>query len=180
MSARRWIRRQLDRPTAEHERRTIALCGLILVVTIAGLVLTNPARPTGVSGRQKQTTAAAINPGGNTPPPWSRAAEAAANATAETFLRGYLAYLYGHAPASQVGDATESFVRSLEPGHLQVPPGIRALRPRVVSLDVSQQGAGRVLAVALVSDAEVVHYPIRLVLTESARRWQVSGLEATP
>jgi hypothetical protein len=161
-----------------HERSTFALCGLIVVVAVAGLILTSPTH-SNLANPEAHRTAAYADPGSYTTPQWTPASEADTKATAETFLSGYLAYLYGQAAASQVRDATGSFVHSLERGHLQVPPGIRALHPRVVSLDVSPRGPGRVLAVALVGDAEVVHYPIRLVLTESARGWRVSGLEAT-
>ena len=105
---------------------------------------------------------------------------AEAKATAVTFLHGYLAYLYGKAKASQIKDASGDFVGSLEHARAEVPPGIKALHPRVVSVDVSAQAPGHAIATALVSDAEVVHYPIRLVLTESAPGWQVSGLQGTP
>ena len=180
MSPRRWIRRQLERPIAGHERSTTTVCGLLLLLAAAGLILTSPSRPAVESRRPAHLTTASAPARGEATSRWTPAIAAEAKATAATFLHGYLAYLYGQAPASQVKDASGAFVGSLEHARGEVPPGIKALHPRVVSLAVSPQPPGHAIATALVTDAEVVHYPIRLLLTESSPGWQVTGLEGTP
>ncbi len=180
MSPRRWIRRQLERPVAGHERSTAAVCGLLLMLAAAGLILTSPSRPAVESRRPAHPATASAPARGEANSRWTPATAAEAKGTAGTFLHGYLAYLYGQAPASQVKDATGPFVASLEHARREVPPGIKALHPRVVSLAVSPQPPGHAIATALVTDAEVVHYPIRLLLTESSPGWQVTGLEGTP
>lgn len=180
MSARRWIRRQLERPIAGHERSTVAVCGLLLLLAAAGLILTSPSRPAVESRRPARPATASAPARGEARSRWTPAIAAEAKATAGTFLHGYLAYLYGQAPASQVKDASGAFVGSLEHARGEVPPGIKALHPRVVSLAVSPQPPGHAIATALVTDAEVVHYPIRLLLTEGSPGWQVTGLESTP
>lgn len=181
MSPRRWIRRQLQRPIAGHERSTATVCGLLLLLAGAGLILTSPSRPAVERRRPAHPTTASIPAArGEARPRWTPAIAAEAKSTAATFLQGYLAYLYGQAPASQVKDASGAFVGSLEHARGEVPPGIKALHPRIVSLAVSPQPPGHAIATALVTDAEVVHYPIRLLLTESSPGWQVTGLEGTP
>jgi hypothetical protein len=181
VSPRRWIRRQLQRPIAGHERSTATVCGLLLLLAAATLILTSPNRPA-VESRRPASPSLASTPAtrGEARPQWTPAIAAEAKSTAATFLHGYLAYLYGQAPASQVKDATWTFVGSLEHARGEVPPGIKALHPRVVSLAVSPLPPGHAIATALVSDAEVVNYPIRLRLTEGSPGWQITGLEGTP
>ncbi len=182
MSPRRWIRRhQLQRPIAGHERSTATVCGLLLIVAAAGLILTSPNRQNLDSYRPAPpTTASTPAARGEARPRWTPAIAFEAKSTAATFLHGYLAYLYGHAPASQVKDATSAFVGSLEHARVEVPPGIKALHPRLLSVAVSPLPPGRAIATALVTDAEVLHYPIRLLLTEGSHGWQATGLEGTP
>ncbi len=166
MSARGWIRRQLDRPIAGREGRTATVCGLLLLLAAAGLVLTRPS-PLHCRRRQRSGPHPGVHASGRVAQRWTPAIAAATRSTAETFLAGYLAYLYGQAPASAVKDATEAFVDALEHEPLRVPPGIRALHPRIVSVIVSPQAPGRAIAAAVVSDGEVVHYPIGLILTQT-------------
>jgi len=180
MSRRGWIRRQLGRPIAGHERSTATVCGLLLLLAAAALILTSPSRPAVERSRRARPTTASAPARVEARSRWTPAVAADAKATAATFLHGYLAYLYGQAPASRIEDASTGFVGSLEHARPEVPPGIRALHPRVVSVDVSPQAPGDAMATALVGDAEVVRYPIRLVLTEDEPGWQVSGLEGSP
>jgi hypothetical protein len=178
MSIRRgWFRYRLDRQVAGRQCSTVTACGLLLALATAGLILTSPTHsPVGGSEPARRTSTVIASGGGA--PYWALADAAKIRSVTETFLAGYLAYLYGQAPASQVKDATPTFARTLERKRLQVPPGIRVLHPRVVGIQVSPRAPGRVIATALVSDTEVVHYPIRLALTDSASAWRVSGLES--
>lgn len=118
-----------------------------------------------------------VTPSGEATSRWTPADAAAATASARTFLDGYLPYLYGQAPIGEVKDSTAGFLRALERERRMVPPGIRALHPHVVAIHVSPQAPGDAIGCVLVSDGEVVRYPIRLLLTETAQRWLVSGLQ---
>jgi hypothetical protein len=180
MSARGWVPRQLDRPIAGRERRTATMSALLLLVAAAGLILTSPTRSTIGNAELAHPTARTVTTPEEPAPRWTPSAAAETKATAKTFLAGYLAYLYGQAPATQVKDATGMLVRAFERERLRVPPGIRALHPRIVGITVSPQTPGSVIATALISDTEVVHYPIRLILTETGSAWRVSGLKSTP
>lgn len=173
-----WGRWQLDRLIVDRERSGTTVCGLLLALAAAGLILTGPTRPSAVR-RTEPTRAITSNvaANGEAVRRWTPADDDAAAATARAFLDGYLPYLYGQAPAGRVEDATTGFARALERGRRVVPPGIRTLHPRVVAIHASPLEPGHAIASALVSDGEVVQYPIRLVLTETARRWLVSGLE---
>jgi hypothetical protein len=175
-----WMRRQLDRPIAGHKRTTATVRGLLLALAAAGLILTSPTHSsTGRRGEPARSTTRSVTASGGATWRWTPADAAEATARAQAFLDGYLLYLYGQAPAGQVKDATAGFARALERERRVVPPGIRALHPRVVAVHISPQAPGRAIATALVSDAEVVHYPIRLVLTETAGHWRVDGQEST-
>jgi hypothetical protein len=170
-----WVRR-VDRPIEGPERTTTTICGLLLALAAAGLILTSPTRPSAVPRSQPaRTTTSTIS--GKASWRWTPADAAAAGASARRFLEGYLPYLYGQAPAGHVKDATAGFVRALERERRIVPPGIRALHPRLLAVHVSPQAAGQAIGIALVSDGEVVHYPIRLALVAAGQRWLVSGLE---
>jgi hypothetical protein len=182
VSPRRWIHRQLQRPIAGHERSTATVCGLLLLLAAAGLILTSHTNPPTVESRPPARPSLASTPAtrGEARSRWTTATAADAKSTATTFLHGYLAYLYGQAPATQVRDASGAFVGYLEHARGEVPPGIKTLHPHVVSVTVSPQAPGHAIATAIVTDAEVVHYPIRLLLAEGSPGWQVTGLESTP
>ncbi len=167
----------MSAPTVGRERRRAIICGLLVLLVAVGLILTTGRHSVVAASERARPTQTATR---ETNSRWTAQAAAETKATAETFLAGYLAYLYGHAPASQVKDGTGAFVRALEGERLHVPPGIRALHARVVGIDVSPQAPGHAVAGALVSDAEVVRYPIRLILTQAGGRWRVSGLEQAP
>jgi hypothetical protein len=174
----RWIRRQLDRSIAGHEHSTATVCGLLLLIAAAGLILTTPSHPS-VQAREhtpSKPTQASSAPSAR----WTPGNATDTKAVAEAFLGSYLVVLYGQGPASQVKDATAAFVRSLQQGPRRVPPGIRGLHPRIVSLQITPQESSGAVALALVSDGEVVRYPVRVVLTDSGGRWLVSSVESTP
>ena len=171
-----WVRRRLDRPIAGHERLTVTLCGLLLALAAAGLILTAPTHSSAHRPGDAHTARSAVAASRWR---WTPADAAAATASARAFLAGYLPYVYGQAPAVQVRDTTAALVRSLQRERRVVPPGITGLHPHVVALAVSPQEARDALAVAVVSDGEVVHYPVRVALTEAAKRWVVSGLESS-
>lgn len=176
MSTGAWIRRQRDRPIAEHERRTaLATAAVLLTATAVLLALTAPGahQQHTVRTSQVRNAPALQTPAGETTTaPLTPVVEEAAN----RFLGGYLSYLYGHAPATQVKGATARFTRSLEAHPPRVPPGIRARAPRVVALHITRAPRGLVGVTALVNDGGLVNYPIGLLLEPQGGQLLVSGL----
>jgi hypothetical protein len=173
MTLAAWLRRQLERPLAGHERwvATVRLA-VVLAVASAVLVLTRPASSATRSrdhSTSLQVTAQA--------PKASAAALPRALASADGFLVGYLRYLYGRGPASRVENATAAFTRSLEQHPPRVPPGLRALHPRVLQLVAAPARSGELAVTAIVTDGDVVRYRISLLVTGSGGAWRVSGLD---
>lgn len=168
------LRRQLHRPLAAHERRVPpVLLAVLLAAAAAALVLTRPAgSATPGAGHHRSAPADTQVPAG------SAGAHAPGVAgTVEGFLAGYLRYLYGRGPASSVQNATSAFTRSLETHEPRVPPGLRALHPRVLGLVAVPASAGEIAVTAIVTDGEIVRYRISLLLRSRGGAWRVSGLD---
>lgn len=101
-------------------------------------------------------------------------APAAASAARE-FMAGYLAYLYGHAPGSEIQAATPQLIATIGRGKAPVAPAARRLRPVVVALG-AREPSGNVLHVtALVSDG-IARYPVRFVMVHDQRGWEATAL----
>jgi hypothetical protein len=157
----------------QRQRAARLLLDVALVVAAIVLVLARPTKPAiptlQPSGRREREHS-----------PSRRSARLAprTRSTAETFLEGFLKYLYGRAPARGVKGTTVAFLRSLEEQDLRVPPGMRSLHPRIVSLDaVPAPQAGSVVATALISDEEDVDYRIAVDLASSRGRELVTGVQ---
>jgi hypothetical protein len=168
------LRRKLDRPLAEHERWVATvLLAVVLAAASAALVLTRPAslatRSRDHSSSLQMTTQA--------PKASAAALPQAGTRAVDGFLVGYLRYLYGRGPASGVENATAAFTRSLEQHPPRVPPGLRALHPRVLRLVAAPAPAGELAVTAIVTDGDVVDYGISLLVTGSGGAWRVSGLD---
>jgi hypothetical protein len=177
MSTGSWIRRQRDRPIAEHERRAaMAAVTVLLTATALLLALTQASRtPRHVTSSEPRSAASSAPalPGSGTE---ARAALSPAIQAAAHFLAGYLRYLYGHAPASQVQGATASFARSLALLAPRVSPSMRASTPRLVALRPAAAPLGALAVTAVVNDGGLVDYPIALLLVHQGSRLLVSGL----
>ena len=179
MTPHHGIRRSSERPIAWYKRTSTAVCWLLVLLAAVGLTLTSSPHPTRERSRRAVSNMSRpAPPHGRTTRRWTPGIAVDAKATAVVFLHGYLAYLYGHAPASHIRDASRELARALE--QTQAPPGIKALHPRLVTLAVSPRAPGDAIATALVSDTPVIHYPIRLILREHGSGWRVSGLAGTP
>jgi hypothetical protein len=172
----RWIRRQFEEPIAGREHSSTTVCGLLLALA-AGLILTSSTHPGAVPRTRPARGTSTVAASGEASWRWRPADAAAATASARRFLDGYLPCLYGQTPVDHVKDATAGFLRGLQRERRMVPPGITALHPHLVAIHVSPQAPGQAVGIALVSDGEVVHYPIRLLLAETGKRWLVGGLE---
>jgi hypothetical protein len=173
-----WLTSLRDRPIAERERRTaIAVVAVLLAASAVLLAATRPAgQPRQLAPRRPVAPAKdASRP--QMPPAGSASIAPLVARTARGFLAGYLAFLYGHAPASAVSGATQALLRSLRARPLIVSPGVRARRPRVLSLSAISAPVGLVGVSALLNDGELANYRVRLILTRARGRLLVAAVE---
>jgi len=175
-----WLTSLRDRPIAESERRTaMAAVAVLLAATALLLALTRPdgqrqrtvERPSPSPARSASAVRAHA-PESSPAPLTPRIAR-----TTNLFLAGYLAYLYGHTPASQIKDATAALLHSLEAHPPRVSPGMRSREARLVSLHTTQAPSGLLGVSALVTDGGLVDYSIGLLLAPRGGRLLVSGLD---
>lgn len=177
-----WLTSLRDRPIAARERRTaLAVFAVLLAASAVLLAATRPAWQHDPAQRQLGASAGSAS---RPPAPASRAANTTRVApvlarVAHGFLAGYLAYLYGHAPARAVRDAAPALLRSLRAHPPLVSPATRARHPRVLSLHPAPAPVGRIGVSALVGDGELASYPVRLLLTSEDGRLLVSAVEGT-
>ncbi len=179
-----WLVSLRDRPIAESERdgALVAILALLIAATILLVLIRSP---NGGTRRHAHSAHAAV-----ASPVQSQAAptdETQADTTlsgpvvraTRGFLAGYLDYLYGHAPASQIQDATPALVASLVASPPRVSPAMREHHAQIVELQAAPAPAAGLLGVrALVNDGGLVDYPIVLVLEDpSDGRLLVTGLE---
>ncbi len=175
-----WLTSLRDRPIADGERgAAMATVTVLLIAAAILLVLSQP------GGRRRRTTerqspsparsASAVHahaPVTSTAPLTPRVARAA-----DLFLAGYLSYLYGHAPASQVKGATAALLRSLQADPPRVSPVMRTRQARVLALHTIPAPSGLIGASALVTNGGLVDYSIGLLLAPRGGRLLVSGLD---
>jgi len=170
-----WLTSLRDRPIAERERRTAIT--VVAVLLAAGTILLTATKPA-----QQPHHAASRRPGvalRSAPHPASTSSAADTAHVAQRFLAGYLAYLYGHASATAVRDATPALLRSLRSHPPLVPPAVRARRPRVLSLHPAPAPLGLVGVSSLVNDGELVSYHVVVLLAPERGRLLVSTVEGT-
>ena len=175
-----WLTSLRDRPIAESERRT-AMAAVVVLLAAAALLLALT-RPDGQ--RQRTIERPSPSPARSASAVHAQAPETstapltpAVARTARLFLAGYLAYLYGHTPASQIKDATAALLHSLEAHPPRVSPGMRSREARLVSLHTTQAPSGLLGVSALVTDGGLVDYSIGLLLAPRGGRLLVSGLD---
>jgi hypothetical protein len=175
-----WVCRKRDRPIAEGERRT-AMAAVVALLTATAL-LSALARP-GVQPPRSPNRAASSTPrsASAVQMPASQAGSAPLTPVlaraAGLFLAGYLGYLYGHAPASEIKGATTALLGSLEAHPPRVPPGMRSRRAHLLSMHATPAASGLAGVSALVNDGGAVDYPIGLLLERQGGRLLVSGLD---
>jgi len=173
MSIAAWMRRQSDRPIAEHERHiaivavTVLLCAVAVLLTLA-----QPASQASksIGGQNTQTHQTIVER-------HTLAFAPDAQRVTRRFLAGYLAYTYGRAPASQITGASPSLIRSLQAHPPRVPPAARARHPRILSLHPTTSPEGRFGVSATVNDGELIDYQISVLLTPERGRLTVAGLD---
>jgi hypothetical protein len=176
-----WLASLRDRPIAEHERRaTLTVVAGLLIAAALLLTLTRPVSRHFVLRSDPPASAARSTPDPPAPargPASSTALSPALARVSREFLSGYLAYIYGHAPARRTKDATSGLVRSLQAHPPLVSPVMRARHPRVLELRSAPGTQGQLAVTALISDGGVADYPVGLLLARQGRRLLVTGLE---
>jgi hypothetical protein len=171
-----WIRRQRDRPIAEHERR-IAMASILVLLTAIAVLLTLTQPP---SQARRTTQDSRSVQHGRKVEPHNLAVTRQAERVAGRFLTGYLSYTCGRTPANQIASATRSLIASLQAHPPRVSPAARARHPRIVSIrPIAAAPVGGLAASAVVNDGELVNYTISLLLAFEHGRLLVTGLEDT-
>lgn len=161
-----WLIAPRDRPIAERERHgALAATAAVLLAATVLLAVTRPTTPHTPTRHATATS---------TPPQGARPSSVEAG---DVFLAGYLAYAYGHAPASQIRYATPALIVSLAAHQPRVPPGMRARQPRVLELRATPAPAGLLGVRAVVNDGGLIDYPVGLLLAFRGGRLLVTGLE---
>lgn len=174
----RWLTGLRDRPIAEGERRT-AMAAVVVLLAASALLLALT-RPDGQPPRNTERSSSLLERGAAVHAPLSEAGAApltpAVARTARLFLSGYLGYLHGHTPASQIKGATARLLHSLEDHPPRVSPGAQADGARLVSLHRTPAPSGLAGVSAVVNDGGPVDYPIGLLLAPQAGRLLVTEL----
>ena len=179
MSTGAWIRMQRDRPIAESERgAAMATVTVLLIAAALLLALTRPGSQPRRSAERPSPSRVRSTPAVHAQAPATSTAPLtpAVARTARLFLAGYLAYLYGHTPASQIKGATPELVHSLEDHPPRVSPGMRSREARLVSLHTTPAPSGLLGVSVLVTDGGLIDYRIGLLLASRGGRLLVSGL----
>jgi hypothetical protein len=177
-----WLTTLRDRPIGEHERRgRLAIVLVLLLVSALLLLLTRPgpSRHSHLHSARVTVTTRAPRPGqpsARGTPAGTPRSEVSAHVS-RVFLIGYLAYLYGHAPASRIQDATPLLIGSLEAHPPRFSPAMREHRAQIVGLQSVPAPVGLVGVRALVNDGGLIDYPIGLLLEDRTGRLLVSGLD---
>lgn len=176
-----WLLSLRDRPITEpHRRGALATVTVLLACATALLILTRPAahQPITHTGVAAAKTSRSDPPGpARTPASSDDALPPVAVRVSKGFLRGYLAYLYGHGTGEQVTDASETLVRSLQANVPRVSPAMRERTPRVLSLQSTPAPSPDEVGVsALIGDGGLVSYRIGLLLQIQDGRLLVNAL----
>lgn len=179
MNKRGRHRRLVNRPSA----RGLVLAALIVVLGVLAVdtaLRDDVRRPSGAARPVNPPASPLITP----PAPIEQASGelvsasqlAASRRVARRFLDGYLAFLYGRAPAAEVSDTSAAVRRELARNTRRIPPAQRDRTPRVVDLAVTAQAARAVIATASIDDGDVAVYPVVFTLDRQDGRWRVSRL----
>ena len=99
-----------------------------------------------------------------------------ARSAARQFMRGYLRFAYGEAPASSVRAVGPALRRQLRQRAL-IAPAERSRHPRLISLEVSGEKTGVVLATAIIDDGGIASYAVRVTVCRTRSRWLVSAVD---
>ncbi len=176
-----WLVSLRDRPITEPQRsRALATVTVLLACATALLILTRPAahQPITHTGVAATKTSRSDPPGpARMPASSDDTLSPVAARVSRAFLRGYLAYLYGHGTAEQITDASSALVRSLQANPPRVSPATRERTPRVLTLQSTPAPSPDEVGVSvLIGDGELVTYRIGLLVTSQDGRLLVNAL----
>lgn len=177
MSPAAWMRRQRDRPLAEHERRAaLVATAVVLIAAALGFASTRSLTPS-TQARAEAIKTTAHDPRQPMPESSGRELSPVAAQASRAFLAGYLAYTCGRAPANRITDATGALLAALAAHPPRVSPAMRSEHPRVVELHAAPAPAGEVGVSAVVHGAGLIDYTLGLILAPQGARLLVSALE---
>lgn len=109
--------------------------------------------------------------------PAQQRAAAAASRAARVFLRGYLPYSYGQAPAAAIHAAAASLRAELAARPPRVPAALaRRARPRLTRLQLSSARATAVYLLAHIDDGAAAYVAL-LTVKRAGARWIVTGVQ---
>jgi hypothetical protein len=163
------VRFLTDRPIKPRQRRRAFAAAAAVVLTVAALVAL--AFPGGNARKRPVVRPAAPTPAVSVPtsqpaPTLTPAHVAAAKTAARAFLRGYLAYTYGHRrPLEAVAPTLKRAVVSRPVP--RVPPQMRHAHPQIVALTTEGATARRVPVTATVTDG-VTSYTVQVIAEPSS------------
>lgn len=90
---------------------------------------------------------------------------------------GYLPLVYGRGSSAAVPAVTPALSAQLRRGRALLTPLERARRPQVISLTVTGEASGVVVATALIADGGITVYSLRITLREGRAGWLVSAVD---
>lgn len=102
----------------------------------------------------------------------------AAARVARRFLAGYLAFIYGHASASWITDATPQLKRSLQTSPPVLTPAVRERHARILRLSGTPARAGRLGVSARINSGQLPDYTLGLLLGSEHHHLLVSATSA--
>jgi hypothetical protein len=184
----------MSSPPPRSARRALALLA-VAAVTAAGCgeayergdagVFTLPARatvaapaPAAVAAGSQRTDASGTE-SAEAPPATAtqRRAGAGASRAARAFLRGYLPYSYGKAPAASIHAAARSLRAELARRPPRVPAALaRRARPRLERLQLSSADARAVYLLANIDDGAAAYVAL-LTIRRPGARWIVTRVQ---
>lgn len=167
----------LAHPSGRPRRRR----GALIVVGVLAAVLAVLLVIVAATGGRSVSQAPERLVGQPGPGPMSQAKhtpDPAAASAARTFLSGYLAFIYGHAPAAQIQDASPQLIALISKARpAPEAPGAGAPHPKVLALG-AQEASGRILHLtALISDG-IDRYPLGFVLVHEPGGWETTQLSS--
>ena len=154
------------------------LCTAVLALAAAALLALAPAPERDPAPRARpQPVAPASSP---PPAPVNRRTPVphGAERAARRFLTGYLRFLYGHAGAREIEQATPQLRRRLSRSRLRVPPAARRRNPRIARLEVRRVAADEVAVSAEVEDGGVARYPVSVTMRRTGPGWRAVAVGA--
>jgi hypothetical protein len=162
------VRFLTDRPTNQGQRRRAFAVAAAVIFTVAAVVAL--ALPGGHTRKQPVVRPAAPRPAVSAPlprpaPTLTPAHVAAAKTAARAFLRGYLAYTYGHRWPLEAAAPTLKRAVASRPVP-RVPPRMQHAHPRIVALTTESATARRVPVTATITDG-VTSYAVQVIAEPS-------------